>query len=246
MKIEGAHVLVTGGGTGIGAAIAKALAAHGAKISLIGRREKPLREVAQAIGEPTFVATCDVTDPGQIADAFAAARERHGPIDILVNNAGAASTATFINLDLESWRSVMAVNCDAVFHCTKAVIEEMVAARKGRIVTVASVAGLHGVAYASAYSAAKHAAIGLMRSIALEMDGKGVTANAVCPGFVDTEMFARSVATIREKTGRSAEEARDQLARLNPSGRVITVEEVAALVVDLIQSQRNGEAVEIA
>lgn len=246
MKIDGAHAIITGGGTGIGAAIAKALASEGARVSLLGRREAPLREVVADIGDQAFVATCDVTDQPQVDAAFAAARDRHGAIDILVNNAGAATTAPFVRLDFEAWRSTMAVNCDGVFHCTKAVIDEMVEAASGRIVTVASVAGLHGVAYASPYSAAKHAAVGLMRSIALEMAGKGVTANAVCPGFVDTEMFARSVAIIREKTGRSAEEARAELARLNPSGRVIAPEEVATEVMALVRSNRNGEAVEIA
>lgn len=246
MKIEGAHALVTGGGTGIGAAIAQALVAEGAAISLLGRRDAPLREIAAGMGGQAFVATCDVTQPAQVAAAFEAARERHGAIDILVNNAGAAATAPFVKLDFDAWRSAMAVNCDSVFHCTRAVIGEMAAAGRGRIVTVASVAGLQGVAYASAYSAAKHAAIGLMRSIALEMMGKGVTANAVCPGFVDTEMFARSVATIREKTGRSAVEARAELARLNPSGRVITPKEVAAMVIELIETKRTGETVEIA
>lgn len=246
MKIEGSHALVTGGGTGIGAAIAQALAAEGAKITLVGRREAPLQEVASAIGEHAFVTTCDVTDPEQVAAAFESARKRHGAIDILVNNAGAATTGPFARIDFEAWRSTMAVNCDAVFHCTRAVIDEMVAAGNGRIVTVASVAGLHGVAYASPYSAAKHAAVGLMRSIALEMVGRGVTANAICPGFVDTDMFARSVATIREKTSRSEDEARAELARLNPSGRVITPEEVATETVALVRSDRNGEAVEIA
>lgn len=246
MKIEGAHALVTGGGTGIGAAIAQALAAEGAVISLLGRRDAPLREIAAGMDGQAFVATCDVIDPAQVAAAIEAARERHGAIDILINNAGAAATAPFVKLDFDAWRSTMAVNCDGVFHCTKAVIGEMVAAGTGRIVTVASVAGLQGVAYASAYSAAKHAAIGLMRSIALETMGKGVTANAVCPGFVDTDMFARSVATIREKTGRSADEARAELARLNPSGRVITPEEVASKVIELIQTEGTGEAVEIA
>lgn len=246
MTIEGAHAVVTGGGTGIGAAIAQALADQGARVSLLGRREAPLREISAGMGGEAFAATCDVTDPAQVAGAFKTARERHGAIDILVNNAGAAATTPFIKLDFDAWRSTMAVNCDGVFHCTKAVIGEMVAAGRGRIVTVASVAGLQGVAYASAYSAAKHAAIGLMRSIALEMMGKGVTANAVCPGFVDTDMFARSVATIREKTGRSATEARAELARFNPSGRIVTPEEVAAEVVALVLSDRNGEALEIA
>lgn len=246
MRIAGAHAVVTGGGTGIGAAIASALAAEGARVSLLGRRREPLAAVAREIGETAFVATCDVTGPHDVAAALAAAREKHGRIGILVNNAGAAATVKFAKLDFEAWRAAMAVNCDAVFHCTKAVIDEMLEAGAGRIVTIASVAGLHGVAYASAYSAAKHAAVGLMRSIALETAGTGVTANAVCPGFVATDIVEEAVRTIALKTARSEDEARGELARMNPSGRIIAPEEVAATVVQLIQSTRNGEAVEIA
>ncbi|HEU4820565.1 MAG TPA: SDR family oxidoreductase [Qipengyuania sp.] len=246
MRIAGAHAVVTGGGTGIGAAIAQALASKGARVSLLGRRREPLDAVAGALGEAAFVVPCDVTDPQAVADAMAAARGRHGRIDILVNNAGAAATVKFARLDFETWRSAMAVNCDAVFHCTRAVIDEMLRAGTGRIVTIASVAGLRGVAYASAYSAAKHAAVGLMRSIALETKGTDVTVNSVCPGFVDTDIVAEAVRTISAKTARNEREARDELAHMNPSGRIIAPEEVAATVVQLIQSTRNGEAVEIA
>lgn len=246
MRIAGAHAVVTGGGTGIGAAIAQALASKGARVSLLGRRREPLDAVAGALGEAAFVAPCDVTDPDAIADAMAAARERQGRIAILVNNAGAAATTKFAKLDFPTWRFAMAINCDAVFHCTRAVIDEMLGAGTGRIVTIASVAGLRGVAYASAYSAAKHAAVGLMRSIALETRGTDVTANSVCPGFVDTDIVAEAVRTISAKTARSEREARDELAQMNSSGRLITPGEVAAAVVQLLESNRSGEAVEIA
>lgn len=246
MKIAGTHAVVTGGGTGIGAAIARALAAEGARVSLLGRRREPLDAVARELGEAAFAVPCDVTEHVAVTRALDAARDRHGRVDILVNNAGAAATVKFARLDLETWRSAMAVNCDSVFHCTRAVVDEMLAADAGRIVTIASVAGLRGVAYASAYSAAKHAVVGLMRSIALETANTGVTANAVCPGFVATDIVEDAVRVISAKTARSAEEARQELARMNPSGRLITSEEVAALVVDLVQSTRNGEAVEIA
>jgi NAD(P)-dependent dehydrogenase (short-subunit alcohol dehydrogenase family) len=246
MNIAGAHAVVTGGGTGIGAAIARALAAEDAKVSLLGRRREPLDDVANGIGEGAFITTCDGTDPKQVARAMHAARERHGAVGILVNNAGAAATTTFVKLDIETWRAAMAVNCDAVFHCTKSVIDEMLERGEGRIVTIASVAGLQGVAYASAYSAAKHAAVGLMRSIALETAGKGVTANSVCPGFVATDIVEDAVRNIAAKTDRSEDEARAELARMNPSGRLIGAAEVAALTLEIIQSDRNGEAVEIA
>lgn len=243
MKIEGAHAVITGGGTGIGAAISRSLTQAGAKVTLLGRRAGPLEAVAEECG--ASFTTCDVTEPEQVRMAMQHARERNGAIDILVNNAGAAATAPFHKTSAEEWRAAMAVNCDGVFHCTRAVIEPMLARGEGRIVTIASTAGLEGVPYASGYSAAKHAVIGLMRSIALETDARGVTANAVCPGFVETDMLTRSLETIRDKTGRSEEEARAQLASFNASGRLITPQEVAQCVADLIPTQRNGEAIEL-
>jgi NAD(P)-dependent dehydrogenase (short-subunit alcohol dehydrogenase family) len=238
------HALITGAGTGIGAAIARALAAEGAKLTLIGRRREPLEDVASELS--AHVAPADVTDPGQIAQAFAAARAANGPITILINNAGAAQGAPFAKVTPDLWRNLIAVNLDGVFHCCQAALPDLLAAPAGRIVTIASMAGLHGFAYAAPYIAAKHGAVGLMRALAAEYASTPLTANAVCPGFVDSEMTVQSIANITAKTGRSHEEARAELAKLNPSGRLIAPEEVAAAVLDLILSERNGEAVEIA
>jgi NAD(P)-dependent dehydrogenase (short-subunit alcohol dehydrogenase family) len=237
MRLAGRHALVTGGGTGIGAAIAAALEAEGAKVSRIGRR-------IEKLGANGFAA--DVTDRAQVDEAFAAARAAHGPITILVNNAGAAHGAPFAKVSDALWRDMLAVNLDGMFHCCQAAIADLLAAEAGRIVTIASMAGLHGFAYASPYIAAKHGAVGLTRALAAEYAKTALRVNAVCPGFVDTDMTVDSVATIQAKTGRSEAEARDELAQLNPSGRLITPPEVAEAVLALILSDRNGEAVEIA
>ncbi|HYI48633.1 MAG TPA: SDR family oxidoreductase [Allosphingosinicella sp.] len=264
MRLKGRHAIVTGGGTGIGAAIAMALAAQGARVTLVGRRREKLEQIesscapakagAQADSETglllpqehMFVAPADVTDRAQVDAAFAAARDRHGPISILVNNAGAAHGVPFAKVTEALWRELLAVNLDSLLHCCQAALADLRAAQAGRIVTIASMAGLHGFAYASPYIAAKHGAVGLMRALAAEYAGTGLTANAVCPGFVDTEMTVESVANIRAKTGRSEEQARAELARLNPSGRLIAPEEVAEAALALILSTRSGEAVEIA
>jgi NAD(P)-dependent dehydrogenase (short-subunit alcohol dehydrogenase family) len=269
MRLAGRHALITGGGTGIGAAVARALAAEGAKLTLVGRRREPLEEVAQAIRssraksrgvgtEPdlrpsTSLGTngvvaliADVTDRSQVDAAFAAAREAQGPITILVNNAGAAAGIPFAKVTQALWRDMLAVNLDGMFHGCQAALPDLLAAEAGRIVTIASMAGLHGFAFAAPYIAAKHGAVGLTRALAAEFAATRLRVNAVCPGFVDSDMTAGSVATIQAKTGRTAEEARAELARLNPSGRLITPEEVAASVLELVLSDRNGEAVEIA
>ncbi len=245
MRLIGQHAVVTGGGTGIGAAIARALAAEGARLTLVGRRREPLEEVGGGDFD-ALVAPADVTDREQVEAAFALARATQGPITILVNNAGAAHGAPFAKVTEALWRDMLAVNLDGMFHCCQAALPDLLAADPGRIVTVASMAGLHGFAYASPYIAAKHGAVGLTRALAAEYAKTNLTANAVCPGFVDTDMTVQSVANIQAKTGRSEVEARAELARLNPSGRLIAPEEVAAAVLDLILSQRNGEAMEIA
>jgi NAD(P)-dependent dehydrogenase (short-subunit alcohol dehydrogenase family) len=265
VRLAGQHAVVTGGGTGIGAAIARVLSAEGAKISLFGRRLPPLQQTAALLrslraksrsappeGVSTsldtngFVAACDVTDRAQIDAAFAAAREAQGPVTILVNNAGAAAGAPFAKVTEQLWRDVLAVNLDGVFHCCQAALPDLLGSERGRIVTIASMAGLHGFAYASPYIAAKHGAVGLTRALAAEFASTKLRVNAVCPGFVDSDMTAQSVANISAKTGRSADEAVAELARLNSSGRLISPDEVASAVLDLLLSERNGEAVEIA
>ena len=264
MRLAGRHAVVTGGGTGIGAAIARALVERGARVTLVGRRKEKLEEIAMSCApanagaqaepetglpgsrEHMFVAPADVTDRAQVVAAFAAARAAHGPISILVNNAGAAHGAPFARVSEVLWREMLAVNLDGMFHCCQAALADLLAAEAGRIVTIASMAGLHGFAYASPYIAAKHGAVGLTRALAAEYAKTELRVNAVCPGFVETEMTVDSVANIQAKTGRSEAEARDELARLNPSGRLIRPEEVAEAALALILSDRNGEAVEIA
>lgn len=245
MRLQGHHAVITGGGTGIGAAIAQALGAEGAKLTLVGRRRDRLEEVAAGPFD-ALVAPADVTARGEVDRAFSLAREAQGPITILINNAGAASGAPFAKVTETLWRDMLAVNLDGMFHCCQAALPDLLAAPAGRIVTIASMAGLHGFAYASPYIAAKHGAVGLTRALAAEYAGKALRVNAVCPGFVDTDMTVQSVSNIIAKTGRNQDEARGELARLNPSGRLISPEEVAAAVLDLVLSERNGEAVEIA
>ncbi|RYY37277.1 MAG: SDR family NAD(P)-dependent oxidoreductase [Sphingomonadales bacterium] len=234
------HALVTGGGTGIGAAIARALAAEGAQVTVIGRRAGPIEQIARDIGGTAIAA--DATDRTDIDRVVADA----GPFTILVNNAGLAESTPFAKVTASAWRQVMAVNLDAAFHCSQAALPGMLAAGHGRIVTIASIAGLRGGAYIAPYVAAKHGAVGLMRALAEELGSKGITANAICPGYADTEIVAVAARNIREKTGRSEEEARADLARFNPSGRLITPEEIADAVIEIVLSDRTGEAVEIA
>ena len=224
------HALVTGAGTGIGAAIARALAAEGARLTLVGRRRDKLEEVGAGDFD-ALVAPADVTDRGAVLDCFALAREAQGPITLLINNAGAAESAPFPQVTEDLWRRLMAVNLDALFHCCQAALPDLLAAEDGRIVTIASTAGLKGYAYSAPYVAAKHGAIGLTRALAQELARTRVTVNAVCPGFTETEMVAEAVDKIRAKTGRSAEEARAELAKFNPQRRLVSPDEVAASVV---------------
>jgi NAD(P)-dependent dehydrogenase (short-subunit alcohol dehydrogenase family) len=242
------HALITGGGTGIGAAIARALAGSGCRVSLMGRRTGPLDAVAATL-PGAAVTPGDVTNRSSVEAALAAARATHGPIDILVCNAGAAVTARFEKLDFSLWREMMAVNLDALHHCTTAALPDLKASQAGRLVVVASTAGLKPYAYAAAYCAAKHGAIGLVRALALELARTRMTVNAVCPGFTETEISAEALRNIMAKTGRSEAEARAELAKFNPQGRLISPAEVADTVAWLCAVESgaiNGQAIAVA
>ena len=227
--LDGRHAVVTGGGRGIGAAVASALSDAGAKVTLMGRSEAALQEKARAL--PTAQAIrCDVTDEARVSAAFVEATRTFGPVAILINNAGAAASAPFVRTSLELFRSMLEVNLIGTFLCSRAALPDMLEAGFGRVVNVASVAGLKGAAYVSAYCAAKHGVIGLTRALALETATKGVTVNAVCPSYTETEMARQAIANIVAKTGRSAKQAQAELVGKNPQGRLIRPEEVAATV----------------
>ena len=233
--LAGRHALITGGGSGIGAAVAEQLGAAGANLSLLGRRPAPLQAVAERTGGTAF--PCDVADWAAIGAAFAQAREANGPIDLLIVNAGIGDSAPFDRMRREAWDRMLAVNLTAPFDCVQQALPDLLASEAGRIVFVASVAGLRGVPYAAHYAASKHGLIGLMRSLALEFAKTALTVNAVCPGFVDTPMTDQSVARIREKTGRSEEDSRAAIATMNASGRLVSPESVAAMVLTLCLPQ---------
>ena len=227
--LEGRHAVVTGGGRGIGLAIATALAAEGARVTLLGRDEARLNKTAGTLPIAQAV-RCDVTSEASVDAALDQATRDFGPAAILVNNAGAAESAPLARTSLELFRRMLDVNLVGTFLCSRAALPDMLDAGFGRIVNVASVAGLKGAAYVSAYCAAKHGVIGLTRALAMETATKGITVNAVCPSYTDTDMTRRAIANIIEKTGRSAAEAEAELVRKNPQGRLIRPEEVAATV----------------
>ncbi len=208
MTLTGKHAVVTGGNRGIGAAIVRALQEHGARVTIIHR------------------ATVDVADGGAVARAFAAM----GRVDILVNNAGQAGSAPFAKTDHDLWRRMLSVNLDGTYYCMQAVLPGMREAGWGRIVNIASTAGLVGYRYVSAYCAAKHGVVGLTRAVALEVATLGITVNAVCPGYTETDMASDAIAKIAERTKRTREEARAELEAHNPQHRLVRPEEVANAV----------------
>ena len=249
MSLTGHHAVVTGAGSGIGRATAERLAEAGCQVTLIGRHVARLGETTDRIGDLAFAAPADVTDADMLAAAIEAGRDRFGPVDILVNNAGAASSAPFLRTDADTFRAMLALNLEAPAEAARLVLPGMLTRRWGRIVNVASTAGLKGYAYVSAYVAAKHGLVGLTRALALEIASKGVTVNVVCPGFTDTDLVARSIEAITGKTGRSEDEARAALSASNPQGRLITPDEVATTIVWLCgdgASGINGTAVPVA
>jgi NAD(P)-dependent dehydrogenase (short-subunit alcohol dehydrogenase family) len=247
---KGRTALVTGGGRGIGRAVALALGRAGASLVLSGRRADALDAVAAelaAAGAPGAVCyTVDVADPAAVLSTLDRIRTERAPIDILVNNAGVAESEPLARTDLALWQRHLAVNATAPYLFTRALLPGMLEHRWGRVINIASTVGLFGAPYIAAYSASKHALVGLTRSIAAEVAGRGVTVNAVCPGYVATDLAARAATRISEKTGQSLAEAMGALARLNPSGRLIEPDEVAAIVLELASdaaAERTGETV---
>lgn len=249
--LAGRAAVVTGGGRGIGAAVAQRLAGLGARVVLAARTEAQVTNVARQIaaaGGTAWATTCDVTDPESITALAAFARKHAGDIGILVNNAGFAHSAPLHRITRDDWQRLFAVNVTGTFLCTQAFVPGMIERRWGRVINIASVAGLHGAKYVAAYSASKHAVIGFTRCLAAEVAEHGVTANAVCPGYVDTDLTTESINRIVEKTGLSREQAREHILRLNPQHRLITPDEVAHAVAALCHDDArgiNGQAIVI-
>jgi len=244
------HAVVTGGSRGIGLAIARQLLAQGARVTIVGRRADTLAAACAGLNGADRVhgVVADVAEADAVAQAFDQARAVHGSIDILINNAGQAQSQRFDRMDAALWQTMLSVNLGGVFNCTHAALGDMVARRWGRIVNVASTAGLTGYAYVTAYCAAKHGVVGLTRALAQELAQQGVTVNAVCPGFTDTDIIRDAVANIAGKTGQTPAQAAAGLAQRNPQGRLVQPDEVAATVVWLCQpasSSINGQSIAI-
>ena len=231
-RLAGKHAVVTGASRGIGAVIAATLAAEGVCVSLLGRDAGNLQRVSDNLGgaDRAFPIEADITDPTSVQSAFAAARGRFGAVHLLVNNAGQAASAKFTDTDEALWSRLIAVNLTGTYLATRQAVPDMLSEGFGRIVNIASTAGLRGAPYISAYASSKHAVIGLTRSLALEYASRNITVNAVCPGFVDTDIVKDAVANIKSKTGRSDAEALAALVASNPQRRLVEPREVADTV----------------
>jgi len=247
--MDGRHALITGGGSGIGAAIARLLAEAGVALSLAGRRREPLQQLAAELGRAAAIAA-DVTQQDETEAMVEQARAAHGPIDILIANAGAAESSPATKLDGAQWQRMLAVNLTGAFLTVKAALPDLLRpqARLPRIIFIASTAGIKGYAYAAAYCAAKHGVVGLARALAAELAPRRVTVNAVCPGFTDTPLLAASLANVVAVTGRPPAEAAAELTRFNPQGRFIEPAEVAHTVLFLCSASAQaitGQAISV-
>ncbi|MHB8144894.1 MAG: SDR family NAD(P)-dependent oxidoreductase [Vulcanimicrobiaceae bacterium] len=226
--LRGKHALVTGGGRGIGRAISGELAARGARVSVVSR---------------SAGVRADITSAHELDRAFEACRRANGPICVLVNNAGIAESAPFLRTDRAMWDRIVATNLTGTFLSTQSAIGDMIAAKWGRVVNVASIAGLFGAPYISAYCASKHGVVGLTRALAAEFAATGVTFNVVCPGYTETDMMRQAIESIVRHARISEDAARDRLAQSNPGGRILSPEEVACAVADLCEGEENGREV---
>ena len=233
--LTGKTALITGGGRGIGRAIALAFAQQGARVAVAARTREQVEQVAREIGGDALALTCDVSDSASVSQMFA---DLHP--DILVNNAGIAESATLPNTTDELWHRHLAINLSGTFYCTRAALPAMLERGWGRVINIASIAAKAGAPYISAYAASKHGVLGLTRAVALEVAARGVTVNAICPDYVDTEMVSRGIQQITAKTGRSEEEALDALKKMSPQNRLVTAEEVAALALLLASEEGRG------
>ena len=244
-SLDGQHALVTGGGTGVGAAIAVALAEAGATVTITGRRANPLQETA-ARHEAIHWAIADVTDAAALRAAVSAAADNFGPLSIVIANAGVAESQPFARLSAEQWQRTIDVNLTGVFNTFQCGLDSMLAEGWGRMIAIASVAGLTGSAYVSAYCAAKHGVVGLTRALAEELGPKGIAVNAICPGYTQTPMLERTLDNIVEKTGMSRDQAAASLLKGSPTGQFVQPAEIADLVLQLCADQsdpRNGAAI---
>lgn len=241
------HAVITGGASGIGAAIAEQYIKEGMRVTLMGRNQARLADMSRQL--KASAQQVDISKADDVRQAFAAAVETNGPVTILVNNAGSAESAAFTKMNDELWDSMLAVNLTGTYLCTKSVLDAMAKAGFGRIINIASTASLKGYAYVSAYCAAKHGVLGLTRALALEMAKKGVTVNAICPGFTDTDLVSRSLDTIVESTGMQRQQALAELVKNNPQGRLIKPQEVAETALWLCHPNSasiTGQAIAVA